>query len=489
VRSAPTTDLAAPRPHATRSLLVLGLGAMSFALAQSTLLPALPDLARAFHTDASGAAWTFTGYLLSAAVFTPLFGRMGDMYGKRLLLVLALVVFALGNVVSAFGHTLGVVVAGRVLQGTAGGIFPLSFGIIRDEFPPNRVRVSIGLISATVGLGGGLGLVVGGLLLDHLGYHAIFWTGAALAAVAAAATLAWIPESPHRTMGRIDLRGAAILVVGLVLPLVAISQARSWGWTGARTLLMIAAGLAVLALWVAVERRTAEPLANIASLSRRPVLLTNLVTLLLGFTMLGAFTLVPQLAQAPTSTGYGFGLSATPAGLLLVPGTLAMLAVGPLSGMLSERVGSRLPLGLGCLVTAVGIGLVGVAHGTQLAVLLFSLLAFAGIGLAYAAMPNLIVDAVPRHETGEATGFNAVTRTVGASLGGQVCASILAASAVGAGAAPTEGAFRIAFLACAGVGLVAAALSILIPSVVAAADLVEEVQAASPLAEPAYVRE
>ena len=256
-------------------------------------------------------AWTLTGYLLAAAVCTPLLGRLGDMFGKRRMLVISLALFAAGNVVAALGDSLAVIVAGRVLQGAGGGIFPLCFGIVRDEFPPDKVRSSIGLISATAGIGGGLGLVMGGLLVDHASYHWIFWIGAAGAALAAIAAELWIPESPVRTPGRVDVRGAAILAIGLALPLYGIAEANRWGWTSPKTLGLTAAGLVILAAWVAIERRTEAPLADIPTLSRPPVLMTNIATLLTGFGMFGSFILIPQLAEASTSTGYGFDASAT----------------------------------------------------------------------------------------------------------------------------------------------------------------------------------
>ena len=171
-----------PRPHPLRSLLILSLAALAFALAQTMLIPALTELAKSLNTDASGVAWTVTAYLLAAAVSTPVFGRLGDMFGKRRLLVIALGIFVAGSVLSALGTSLEVVVAGRVLQGAGGGIFPLCFGIIRDEFPREKVGSSIGLISATFGIGGGAGLILGGLITDHVSYHWIFWLGAISAA-------------------------------------------------------------------------------------------------------------------------------------------------------------------------------------------------------------------------------------------------------------------------------------------------------------------
>jgi MFS family permease len=428
---------------------------------------------RALDTDASGVTWTLTGYLVAAAVFTPLMGRLGDIYGKRRLLVISLAAFAAGSVIAAVSAELWVVVGGRVVQGIGGGIFPLCFAIIRDEFPRERVARGIGLLSAIAGIGGGLGLVL----------------GAAMGIGAAVATALLVPESPIRTPARLDIRGALVLAVGLVLPLIAISQAHSVGWGSARTLGLIAAGLVVLGFWVWLERRTREPLADIAALTKPPVLITNVTTLLVGFGMFGSFILIPTLAEAPTSTGYGLGLDATGAGLLLLPGSLAMLALGPLSGILGSRVGNKIPLAIGSALTAVGLGLLAVAHGSPAEVIVFGLVMSSGIGLAFAAMPNLIIEAVPPHQTGEATGFNALVRSVGSSLGSQVAATILAASAIAA--VPTDAGFTHAFAVSAVVAACAGAAALAIPRARGHvhAPALDEVGAAAPLPRPAYARE
>jgi EmrB/QacA subfamily drug resistance transporter len=474
--------------HTARTLLILGVAALAFALGQTTLIPALPELMHALHTDASGVTWTITGYLLAAAVFTPLIGRLGDIYGKQRMLVIALVAFAAGSVVAAVSSDLWIVVAGRAVMGVGGGIFPLCFAIVRDEFPRKQVGRAVGLLSAVAGIGGGLGLILGGVLVDHASYHWIFWLGAAMGLGAAGATALLVPESPIRTPARVDLRGALVLGVGLVLPLIAISQANDVGWGTARTLGLIAAGVVVLALWVALERRTPEPLADIDALTRPPVLMTNIATLLVGFGMFGSFVLIPTLAEAPTSTGYGFGADATRAGLLLLPGALAMLALGPLSGVLGTRVGNKVPLAIGGFVTALGLALLAVAHGGEAEVLVFATVMSAGIGLAFAAMPNLIIEAVPAHQTGEATGFNALVRSVGSSLGSQISAAILVAGAAGVA---TDAGFTRAFAVSAGVAACAGIVAIFIPraAIHVHARAIEEIGAAGPLAEPAISRE
>jgi MFS family permease len=386
------------------------------------------------------------------------------MFGKRRMLVVSLVVFGAGSVVAALANSIGVVIAGRAVMGVGGGIFPLCFGIIRDEFPRERVSVSVGLISAIFGIGGGAGLVVGGLLLDHASYHWIFWLGAAMAAVAAIAAELFVPESPVRTPGRVDVPGAVLLGVGIVLPLLAISNANQWGWGSARTVGLLCAGAVVLAGWVLVELRTRAPLANVRSLASPVVATTNIATMLVGFGMFGSFILTPNLLESAQRTGYGFGYSATGAGLVILPGALAMILGGPASGLISRRFGPKVSLALGAFVAAAGLALLAVAHDTVLALLAFNLVLSVGIAFAFAAMPTLIMEAVPAHETGEATGFNTLMRSVGAALGSQVTAALLAGETIGRSAVPAEHAYTTAFAVCAVVAAVAALVSIAIPT-------------------------
>jgi MFS family permease len=324
--------------------------------------------------------------------------------------------------------------------------------------------VSIGLISAIFGIGGGAGLVVGGLLLDHASYHWIFWLGAAMAAAAAVATEVWVPESPIRTPGRVDVPGAILLGVGIVLPLLAVSNANQWGWGSFRTLGLIAAGAIVLVAWVAVELRVRAPLANVRSLGKPVVATTNLATMLVGFGMFGSFILTPTLLEAAHRTGYGFGYSATTAGLVILPGALAMILGGPASGLLSRRFGPKVSLALGAFVAAAGLGLLAAEHGTVMALLAFNLVLSVGIAFAFAAMPTLIMEAVPARETGEATGFNTLMRSVGAALGSQVTAAVLAGETIGRSAVPAAHAYTTAFLVCAAVALVAALVALAIPA-------------------------
>jgi EmrB/QacA subfamily drug resistance transporter len=444
------------------TLGILAIGALAFALAQTTVIPALTAMQQAFGTSTSGITWMVSAYFLAASVATPVLGRLGDMFGKERFLAISLAAFAVGSVICALSDALEPMIAGRVLQGVGGGVFPLSFGIVRDEFPRPRIPTGIALLGATAGVGGAIGLPLGGLLVDHASYHWIFWLSAAMGAAATVTTIRFVPESPVRTPGRVDVAGAAILAAGLSAVLIAISRANEWGWTSARTLGLVAGGLVTLAAFVAFERRRAEPLINMRTLGRPPVLITDLATLLVGFGLFGTFVLIPQIAELPKGGDVGLGLDATQAGLLMAPGGLMMLLVAPVVGRVGERVGSKPPVVAGAGLAAAGLVGMALAHGSAVDILLWGALMNTGVGCAFAALPNLIVSAVDPHETGEATGVNTIARNIGASLGGQVSASIVA-SHVLAGGLPADRGFELAFLISAGVALLAGACGALIP--------------------------
>jgi EmrB/QacA subfamily drug resistance transporter len=468
-------------------LPVLLLAALAYSLAQTAVVPAISDMAKALGTDTNAVAWVLSAYFISSAIMTPIMGRLGDMFGKRRMLVLCLALYTVGCLIAAIGSDLSVVILGRVVQGCGAGIFPLCFGLVRDRGPVEKVAGRIGLISAITGIGGGLGLPLGGFLVDQASYRWIFWAGAGLGALCAISALLVVPESPVRAPGRVDVRGAIVLAVGLVAPLLAISQSDQWGWLDARTLGLIIGGLAVIALFLKMEARTQSPLIDVATLRLVPVVLTNVTTLMVGFSMFGIFVLLPELAQAPKSTGYGFGVSAAHAGLLLTPGALLMLAAGPAAGAIGVRWGNRIALSVGAFAAAAGLLAMTFAHATQSDIVLTNLLLFVGIGMAFAAMPNSVIDAVPMDKTGEATGVNALVRAVGSSLGSQVSASILAGSVVASDGYPTDHAYTVAFGLSATVAIIAGltALTIPRPTRRRPPSLAEELGAATSLGEPA----
>jgi EmrB/QacA subfamily drug resistance transporter len=450
------------RQHHNATLAILAIGALAFALAQTTVIPALTAMQHAFGVSTSDITWMVSGYFLAASIATPVLGRLGDMFGKERFLAVSLGAFALGSFVSAMSNSLGLMIVGRVLQGIGGGVFPLSFGIVRDEFPLAKVPTGIAMLGATAGIGGAIGLPLGGLLVDQASYHWIFWVSGVMGVVATITTIRYVPESPLRTPGRVDVLGAVILALGLSAVLIAVSQANQWGWASDKTLGLIGIGVVILAAFVAFERRTAAPLINMRTLSRPPVLITDLATLLVGFGLFGTFVLIPQIAELPAGGDVGLGLNATEAGLLMAPGGLMMLIAAPIVGRVSERIGSKLPLVVGAVLASLGLLGMALAHDSALLIVLWGAILNTGIGCAFAALPNLVIGAVDPHETGEATGVNMIARNVGAALGGQVAASIVAGH-VTAGGVPGNRGFELAFLMSAGIALLAGVCGLLIP--------------------------
>ncbi len=443
-----------PRQHYGVTLGVLVTGALAYALSQTLVAPALPEIQRELGTSTTAVTFVLTAYLLSASVATPIVGRLGDIFGKERMLVATLVVFGLGSLVAALSHSIELLIAGRVIQGIGGAVFPLSFGIIRDEFPPERVATGIGLISATFGIGGGAGLVLSGLIVDNLSYEWIFWLGLIVVVIATIATHLFVPESPVKSPAKIDWAGAALLSGGLVALLVAVSEGHNWGWGSGRILGLFAAAAALLVWWVAFERRVPQPLVDMTMMRRRAVFTTNLTGLLVGFGMFGSFILIPQFVQTPSSAGYGFDANVTQAGLFLLPSAAIMLVAGPFAGWLGGRFGSKLPLVIGTFAGALSFAFLAVSHDSRLSIYIGVTLLGLGIGFSFAAMANLIVEAVEQDQTGVATGMNTIMRTIGGAIGGQIAASIVAGR-IAAGGLPEESGFTLAF-AMSAVGMVAA---------------------------------
>ncbi len=458
------------RQHYGLTLGVLTLAATAYALQQTMVVPALPEIQRELNASTTWVTWVLTGFLLSAAVLTPILGKLGDRFGKERLLVLSLAAFLVGCIGCAVAPNIWALIAFRLVSGAAGAVFPLSFGIIRDEFPRDKMKVGIGLLSAVFGIGGGFGLVLSGVIVDNTSWRWIFGIGAVGVAFAMLLVHRFVPESPVRSSARIDVPGAVLLSVVLVTLLVALSEGGSWGWTSAATLGLFAFSAACAVLWVVLELRVDEPLVDIRVLAERPVLLTNVTALISGFAMFASFVLVPRFAEAPNGlpadlaerVDYGFGASATTIGLYLLPGSVLILFAGPVAGLLGTRIGSKWPLSMGMALIALSTTSLALLHDEPWQIVVAMAALSLGVGFAFAAMAALITEAVDPTETGIATGINTVMRTIGAVIGGQVGAALLTADTISGTAVPTEHAYVTAFVLAAVAGSVATAIAILV---------------------------
>jgi EmrB/QacA subfamily drug resistance transporter len=411
--------------NVTFALLVLAV--VSYSLLQSLVLPALPEIQQKLGVSVSSASWILTAFLLSASIATPLFGRLGDMYGKARVLVVVLVGLCLGTLISAVASSLATMLVGRVIQGMAGGLFPLAFGIIRDEFPREKVAGAVGFISALSAVGAGAGLVLTGPIVDSLSYHYLFWLSLIPMMLAAVTIRLYVPESKLRVPAPLNVSGAVLMASGLTALLLAVTQSPSWGWLSLKTLALLTLGALFIARWTVNEARSASPLVDMRMMRLRSVWTTNAVAFLVGFAMYSIFILLPSYVETPARAGYGFGVSTTVAGLFLAPTPVAALLFGAQTGRLERRFGSKRPLLAGIAFTMVAYAWLALAPTEEWEFFACTSLIGAGIGLAFAAMVNLIIESVGPAQTGVATAMNTVTRYVGGAFGGAAIASILAA--------------------------------------------------------------
>ncbi|WP_336207111.1 MFS transporter [Nonomuraea sp. LPB2021202275-12-8] len=448
---------ATPRTEDPPGILVtLVIAVFGYSLMQTVVVPALGLLTRELETTPTWSAWILSAFLLSSAVLTPLLGRLGDLYGKRRVMIGVLVAYAAGMAGAALAQDIGQLIAARVVQGSALAVIPLSMAILRETLPRERLPSAMGLVSGIVGAGAGTGLVVGGLLVDHLSWRYLFVLGALLAVVSLLMVWRWVPASRHTATGGLDLPGAGLLGLGLLAVLLALTQGPTWGWTSAGTLSLFALGVLLLAVLIVVERGRTDALIDVGELTDRPMLVTHAAALLFGAGSYFFYLAMPLFAQ---QSPVGFGASVTVAGLLMLPGMLAIIPAGMAVGRISTALGPRWPLAGGFVLFTVGAALLALGHSAPWQHLVFYGVVGAGSGLVMGALPKLIADIVPLTRTGTANGINNIIRTFGGVIGSQLAAAVIASSSSGRMTGVPDSAFTVLFWLGAAAAVLGAVLA------------------------------
>lgn len=465
----PVINGPAPAPRTGPIVATLAFTGTVAAIMQTLVTPLISQLPQLLHTTASNASWVITATLLSAAVFVPISGRLGDLLGKRTMLIASCVPLLLGSVLCAVADSVVPMIAGRALQGMGMGLVPIGISLLRDVLPPERLGSAIALVSASMGIGGGLGLPIAAGVADYASWRVLFWGTAVLTVVIIGMLWTVIPApapTGRPAGGRFDFVGAIGLSVGLVCLLLPVSKGGDWGWGSTGTLGLFTASAAILMLWARWELRVTDPLVDLRVTARPRVLLTNAASVLVGFGMYAQALIVPQLLQLPTATGYGLGQSMLAMGLWMAPGGLMMMVVSPFGGKLSAARGPKFTLVAGALTIAVGYGLALPLMGSTWGVLIVTIVCNSGVGLAYGAMPALIMSAVPLSATASANSFNTLMRSLGTSVSAAVMGVVLSQMTVtlGGHALPSESGFRVGLVIGCGVALIAAAVAAVIPA-------------------------
>ena len=445
---------------------VLTLSGIVVALQQTLVVPLLQEFSGILEVSRDDVSWLVTSALLTAAVATPIMSRLADMFGKRLMMLLCLLAMTAGSVIAAVGGVFLTVIIGRSLQGFAAAMIPIAISIMRDELPKEKVGSAVALMSATLGIGGALGLPLSGVIYENFGWHAIFWISAGTGSALIAGVWLVVSESRVRTKGRFDYVGAVLLSLALTALLLAISKGGSWGWVSEPVVALLVVAMAALIAWFPYELRVGQPLVDLRTSGRRPVLLTNTASLLVGFSMFANLLLTTQQLQLPTSTGYGFGFSVVAAGLAMVPGGIAMVLFAPISGRMINSYGGRVTLITGAALMGVSYLVRVFFSGTALIVIGLSVVVAIGTSITYAAMPTLIMASVPITETASANGLNSLLRAVGTSTSSAAVTAVLASVTVQIGGAlvPSFAAFQEIYWMTGVCALTACAVAWYIPA-------------------------
>lgn len=451
--------------RARLELLFVGLAAIAVSLSQALLVPVLADLPGQLNTSASNVEWLLTSTLLVGAVAVPLLGRLADMFGKRRMLIVAVSALVVGSLLTAFTDNMALLIVGRAVQGVSLAAVPLGISLLTALLPREMVGSGIALISAMLGVGGALALPLAGLVAEHYDFHVLFWITAVGGVLALAGVIGVVPEAPSRSGGRVDLTGAALLSAALVALLLPLAEGAHWGWGSARTIGLLVLSAVLFVLLGVAQTRIRNPLVDLATLRRRPLVLTNLASLLFGFALFASLIGTASYVQAPEQSGYGFGSSMLVGGLALLPSGLCMLLFAPVSARLVARRGPGLTLSIGAAFVALGWLMRIVLTGSLWQVILGTTIVGVGTGIGYAAMPALINAHTPVTEIAAANGLNALFRAIGSSLASAVGGSILAATTMRLGPVelPSLTAYRELFAICAGAAVLAAVAAVTIP--------------------------
>lgn len=446
-------------------IAVLASCGLTVSLNQTIVVPLLPRFPRLLDASPTTVSWLVTATLVAGAVCAPVLGRLGDMYGKRRMLLVALGMITVGSVLCAVAPGVEMMITGRTLQGAALGIIPLGISVLRDVLPPAQMGTGVALMSSSLGFGGAIGLPITGMVAEHAHWRWLFIGSAIVVTVQFTLVTLLVRESPLRSGGRFDLPGALGLASALVCLLLAITKGNEWGWASPLVLGLLASAVVLFTAWGWFELRRSDPLVDLRVNARPAALLTNIASVLVGFGMFAAFLVTTQILQAPTATGYGFGLSLMAAGLALLPNGAMMTIFSPVSARLSKRWGARSTLVLGTVVLAAGnVAIATLPDRIPLIVIACTVLAI-GTALAYSAIPLLVMAAVPPSQTAAANSLNALMRMLGTSSCSAVAAAISSAMTISVAGrvVPSGAAYSTVFLAAAAAAVLAGVIAMFTP--------------------------
>ncbi len=469
-RSNPTSDVG-PTSNtkisgsAWKVLAILSCIATMVMYAETMLIPAIPDLIKDFHVSYSMSSWILTSYLVSGAVMTPIAGKLSDVYGRKKILLIIMVVYLMGVSLSAFASNIFFMIVSRAIQGIGMSMFPIAFGIIRDQFPREKISIGQGIITSMFGSGAVIGLTVGGIIVQNYGWRTTFFTiiPIAIALLLIIRRFIKVKDSNEsnkegnnrlkffqgndivstvrinnnktnntiRAANQIDIKGAVALAFTVTSFLLALTfietSANNIAESGGSSTIysnnnystlvlpFIILGVISFILFVILEKRVKYPLVNIELMLHKSILPANLIIMLVGFSMFMVFQTIPILVRNPEPIG--FGENAISTGKVQLPFAIILLIFGPTSGFIISKLGSLKPIIAGTIITAIGFFSLLILHSTEFLVSISLAILSTGLSLTSVGAMNVIILSTPRQFSGISLGMSSLMRIIGASIG------------------------------------------------------------------------
>lgn len=427
-------------------LLALCLCEFTSSFESVMVYAALPSLIGVFG-DPNKAGWLVTGHLIVGAGSALIAARMGDLRGRKKVMLTLLSIAALGSLISAVGTSFWVVLAGRSMQGIIGAMLPLGIGVAREALRADKVPLGVGVIVTATSVGSAAGLIVGGAIIDNLDWHWLFAAGAAMLTVSLIAVWLFVPVTAGAAPDHpIDWIDGLLPVSGIISVVLAISLSKASGWSDPVVVALLAAGLAILAAWAWRNLRARFPLINLRLLAERNVAVAIVISVFMSLGTYHVMLLFAPLMQAPTWTQVGLGMSATMAGFIKLPSNLIAFTAGPLAGWIASRFTNKAALIIGACFGLAGWGLTATLPDTVVELVLLLCLISYGTTMLMTGCLNLVASSVPPESTSEAIASLSVVRTMFMAIGSQMIAVILSTDTIvepgGTASFPGPGAYQ-----------------------------------------------
>jgi MFS family permease len=439
-------------------LLVLAPIILLVTYVTSMLLPAIPLIQKDFATTATTAAWITTGFLIVGTGVSPLFGKLGDVYGKKRMIMMALVCFTIGVGLAGFSTSIYMLVITMAVAGVGYAILPLALGIVSDLFPEEKVAMMQGVIMATAAVGGTLGLVGGSYVVQTLGWQYLLYTALVGSVALVALAAAFLKETLKSGQARVDYSGAFTLMGGVALLLVYLSEGQSLGWLSYENLAFLVLGLVLTSSFFVLEHGRASPLIQLGLLRVRNVFVANIAGIIAGLVNYLLFFGFVYYAELPQPFGLGFSILST--GLALLPATVAMIVVGPIMGRVVAKSGPKPVLLMGSSALVLGMLLFIFNRASTFGIVMDAVVSSVGIVCMLVPIVNMVTSSLPKQNASTGVGINWMLQNLGKSIGPILATVFLTAYADSVTHLPSSLAFNAIFTLGIGFAVVVAITSL-----------------------------